>query len=107
MELLKPLRQEKGSSGTKREQWSIKVGNQIAEKAARGYLKTADRKTDLSNYISFDWDKMDAIFEEGEEVYVHAHDPYHRIDTLCGSSHIEIVVAGEKVADSRNPVVLF
>lgn len=50
---------------------------------------------------------MDAWFEEAEEVFVHAHDPHHRIDVLQSSRHIEIVLGGEVVADSRSPVLLF
>ena len=37
---------------------------------------------DLRGYVAFKWDAMDGWYEEGEEVFVHPHDPYHRIDVL-------------------------
>ena len=49
---------------------------------------------------------MDAWFEEDEEVFVHARDPYTRIDILPSSRHIEVVVNGVKVADSHQPRLL-
>jgi uncharacterized protein (DUF427 family) len=87
--------------------WSVQVGDKVAENAAWNYPVAASEGPDLSGYICFDWDKMDAWFEEAEEVYVHPHDPHHRIDTLNGCSHIEVLVEGQRVADSRAPVVLF
>jgi uncharacterized protein (DUF427 family) len=50
---------------------------------------------------------MDAWFEEDDEVYVHARDPYKRVDVLHSSRHVKVVVAGEVVADSRRPALLF
>jgi uncharacterized protein (DUF427 family) len=50
---------------------------------------------------------MDAWFEEAEPVYVHPHDPYKRIDILQSTRHVVVVVGGETVAESRNPVLLF
>ncbi len=50
---------------------------------------------------------MDAWYEEDEEIYVHPHDPYKRIDILESSRHVEVVVLGEKVADTRRPILLF
>jgi uncharacterized protein (DUF427 family) len=50
---------------------------------------------------------VDAWFEEDEEVFVHPRDPYHRVDVLHSSRHIQIVVGGEVVADSSRPRLLF
>ena len=41
---------------------------------------------DIRGYVRFAWDQMEAWFEEEEEVFVHARDPYKRID-LLHSSH--------------------
>ncbi len=62
---------------------------------------------EIGGYVSFDWGAMDRWFEEEEEVYVHARDPYTRIDVLQSSRHIEVVVNGVKVADSHQPRLLF
>ena len=50
---------------------------------------------------------MDGWFEEDEEVFVHPHDPYKRIDILHSSRHVEVEVNGVKVADTHRPTLLF
>lgn len=50
---------------------------------------------------------MDAWFEEEEEVFVHAHDPYKRIDILHSSRHIEVSLDGVKLADTRRPTIVY
>ncbi len=50
---------------------------------------------------------MDAWFEEDEEVFVHARDPYTRVDALPSSRHIEVKIDGVTVADSTKPTLLF
>jgi hypothetical protein len=40
-------------------------------------------------------------------VFVHPHDPYHRTDVLRSSRHVQVVVDGQAVAESRRPVPLF
>jgi len=85
--------------------FDVKGGDRVAENAAYQYL--VDCKIDeLQGWIAFVWDKMDAWFEEDEEVFVHARDPYTRIDILPSSRHMEVVVNGVKVADSHQPRVL-
>ena len=62
---------------------------------------------ELRDHIAFTWDAMGSWFEEDEEVYVHARDPYTRVDILQSSRHIEVVIDGVKVADSSAPRLLF
>jgi uncharacterized protein (DUF427 family) len=50
---------------------------------------------------------MDHWFEEDEEVYVHARDPYTRIDILPSSRRVRVEVDGVTVADSTNASFLF
>jgi len=54
----------------------------------------------LRDLIRFDWNAMDGWFEEDEEVFVHPHDPYTRIDILHSSRPVE--VNGAKVADRHH-----
>jgi uncharacterized protein (DUF427 family) len=61
----------------------------------------------IEGHVSFHWAAMDHWFEEQEEVYVHARDPYSRIDILQSTRHIEVVVNGVKVADTTQPRLLF
>lgn len=87
--------------------WTVKVNQKIAEIAAWSYPNPVSDTLDLSGYISFVWDKMDAWFEEAEPVYIHAHDPHKRIDILSSTRHVVVVAGGEKVAESHNPILLF
>lgn len=85
--------------------FTVKGGSKLAERAA--YTHPDSPVAELRDRIAFDWDSMDSWFEEDEEVYVHARDPYTRVDTLRSSRHVEVVVNGVKVADSHQPTLLF
>ncbi len=50
---------------------------------------------------------MDAWFEEAEPIYVHPHDPHKRIDILQSTRQVVVIIGGETVAESHNPVLLF
>ncbi len=85
--------------------YSVKVGEKVAEKAAWRYL--SPERSELKDHVAFYWDKMDAWFEEDDEVFVHPRDPYHRVDVLNSSRHVKIVVGGEVVAETHRPRLLF
>ena len=51
--------------------------------------------------------KMDAWYEEDEQVFVHPKDPYHRVDVLESSRNVKVTVDGEVVAVTDRPKVLF
>ncbi len=61
----------------------------------------------LAGHVHLEWSALDAWFEEDEEVYVHPRDPYTRVDVLASSRHVVVGVAGEVVAESRKPTLLF
>ena len=56
--------------------------------------------------MAFYWDKVDAWYEEDEQVFIGPKDPYTRVDTRSTSRRIEVVLNGEKIADSTNAVML-
>ncbi len=87
--------------------WNIKVGETTSENAAWGYLSPPDEWEVIKDYIALEWGKMDSWYEEEEEVFVHLRDPYHRVDVLTSSRHVRVIVAGETVAETRNPKLLF
>ena len=62
---------------------------------------------EISEHVSFDWGSMDAWFEEDDEVFVHARDPYTRVDILQSSRNIRIEVDGVTVAESDRARILF
>ena len=85
--------------------WSVRVGDRLAENAARQYPDSPIEA--LRDLIRFDWDSMDAWFEEDEEVFTHPRDPHHRVDILRSSRHVEVSLNGVTLADSHRPTLLF
>ena len=61
----------------------------------------------LAGMVAFYWKKMDRWYEEDDEVYVHPRDPYHRVDVLNSSRHVQVIVQGQLIAESRRPRLLF
>ncbi len=87
--------------------WSVKVGTKIATDAAWSYAEPAPECAEIQGYFAFQWPQMSAWYEEDEEVFVHARDPYKRIDVLQSSRHVQVFAAGEKVAATQRPSLLF
>jgi len=85
--------------------FTVKGGDREVEDAAWHYPESPVEE--LRDLIRFDWDAMDRWFEEDEEVYVHPHDPYKRIDILHSSRHVEVELNGVKIADTHRPTLLF
>jgi uncharacterized protein (DUF427 family) len=61
---------------------------------------------DLRGRVRFDFDAMDAWFEEDEEIFVHPRSPHARIQILPSSRHVTVSVDGVVVADTHRPVFL-
>ncbi len=61
----------------------------------------------LAGHITFDWDQMDAWYEEAEEVYEHARDPQHRVDLLESTRKVEVRFDGRLLGSSDQPRLLF
>ena len=87
--------------------WHITVAGNVAENAAFAFSNPPVGGPNLEGYIAFDWNKMEAWYEEEEEIFRHARDPYKRVDTLRGSRHIKVVIDGITIAETRQPRLLF
>jgi uncharacterized protein (DUF427 family) len=87
--------------------WHLAVGARKAENAAWSYAEPFDEVAGIKDYLAFYWDRMDAWYEEDEEVLVHARDPHVRIDLLESHRPLEVVVGGEVVAATRRALFLF
>jgi uncharacterized protein (DUF427 family) len=106
MELLAPNGHTRRSpSRGEAQNFTVKGGDREVEDAAWHYPESPIEE--LRGLIRFDWEAMDAWFEEDEEVFVHPHDPYKRIDILRSSRHVEVEVNGVKIAETRSPTLLF
>jgi len=87
--------------------YTVRVGGRSAEEAAWIHAEPAAGAEALADLVAFRWDRMDAWFEEDDEVFVHPRDPYHRVDVMNSSRHIKVVAGGEVVAETRRPRLLF
>lgn len=84
--------------------FTVKVGDDERADAAWRYT---DSPIDvLRDHVRFDWDAMDAWFEEDEEVFTHARSPYTRVDILASSRHVRVTLDGVVLADTTNARVL-
>ena len=50
---------------------------------------------------------MDSWYEEDDEIFVHARDPYTRVDVLNSSRAVRVEVDGKVVAETKRPRLLF
>jgi uncharacterized protein (DUF427 family) len=89
------------------EYWSIVVGDRRIDDAVWSYPSPLPGAPDLSAYAAFYWNKVDNWFEEDEEVFVHARDPYKGVDSVRSSRHVEVRINGETLADTTRPTLLF
>jgi uncharacterized protein (DUF427 family) len=61
----------------------------------------------LAATVRFNWDALDAWFEEDEEVFVHPRSPYVRVDALRSTRAVRIELDGAVLAESASPVMVF
>jgi len=83
--------------------WNLTVNGQTVERAAYHY----PGQPALKGHITLQWNKMDHWFEEEEEVFVHARDPYKRVDVMPSSRHVRVELDGVTVAETKRPFLLF
>ena len=83
--------------------WTIRVGDRVMPDAVWGYLSPLPSGPHVKGYVAFYWNMMDAWYEEEEQVYAHARDPYKRVDILPSSRHVRVVLGGETIADTHSP----
>jgi uncharacterized protein (DUF427 family) len=87
--------------------FNVAAGGRVAPRAAYAYFEPHIQWIERPDYVAFVWDQMDHWYEENTEVYKHARDPYHRVDAMSGTRHVRITVAGETIAETHRPHVLF
>ncbi len=89
-----------------RRTWAVRAGDEHADAGAWAHEDPTGPLAALADHVTFSWRLLD-WFEEDERVVVHARDPHSRVDTLRSSRRVQLVVAGETVADSVRPLLLF
>lgn len=87
--------------------WTVDVRGERAENGAWMYRSPLPDAAAIANHFAFEWNKMEKWMEEDEEIFVHARDPYKRVDVLSSKRHVRVVIDGQTVADTRRPRLLF
>jgi uncharacterized protein (DUF427 family) len=72
--------------------------------SARVY--TDDATDGLAGTVRFEWDALDAWYEEDEEVFVHPRNPYARVDALRSTRTVRVELDGVLLAESSSPVMV-
>jgi uncharacterized protein (DUF427 family) len=83
----------------------LQVGEVSRPHAARLYGD--DALAGLADTVRFEWNALDAWFEEDEEVFVHPRNPYTRVDALRSTRPVRIKLDGVVLAESASPVMVF
>lgn len=96
--------ESRGADG--RRAWAVTGGRSRIEAAAWEHPDPTGELAALADHVTFSWQRLE-WFEEDERVVVHARDPHHRVDELRSSRRVEVFVAGERVASTIRPVLVF
>lgn len=87
--------------------WTVRVGERSAENAAWSYESPLDDVAEITDTIAFYFGKMDHWYEEDDEIFVHARDPYSRVDVVNSSRPVRVVLGGEMIAETSAARFLF
>jgi uncharacterized protein (DUF427 family) len=60
---------------------------------------------EVAEQVAFYWAKVEAWFEEAEEVFIGPKDPYTRVDMRDSSREVKVVINGETVAETTQAVM--
>jgi uncharacterized protein (DUF427 family) len=61
----------------------------------------------VAGTIRFDWEALDAWYEEDEQVFVHPRNPYVRVDALRSTRVVRVELDGVVLGESSSPVMVF
>ncbi len=87
--------------------YGIRAGGKVSEDAIWSYEDPFDEMAEIKDYVAFYWGRVDHWYEEDDEIFVHARDPYKRIDVVNSSRVVKVVLGGETVAETTRAQFLF
>jgi uncharacterized protein (DUF427 family) len=87
--------------------YSITTGGKTSENAMWSYEDPYPEIGVIKDYVAFYWDRVDHWLEEDEEIFVHARDPFKRVDVCQSHREVRVMLAGEEVARSTDARFLF
>jgi uncharacterized protein (DUF427 family) len=102
--LLDEGREQHSKRGTAR-RYGIRAGDQVRPGSVR--IFGPDPVGGIAGTARFDWEALDAWYEEDEQVFVHPRYPYVRVDALRSHRHVRVELDGRLLADSRSVVLVF
>jgi uncharacterized protein (DUF427 family) len=105
LELLVPEGLRQHSPRGEVELHTLQLGDTIRPHAAR--ILQASEVDGLSQTARFEWDSVDAWYEEDDRVFVHPRSPYVRVDALRSTRRVRIELDGLTLAESSSPVMVF
>ncbi|GAC1320316.1 MAG: DUF427 domain-containing protein [Thermoleophilaceae bacterium] len=83
----------------------LRAGGLERKGAGRRYVES--EIDGLVGKIRFEWDALDAWYEEDEQVFVHPRSPYVRVDALRSTRTVRVERDGVMLAESGSPVMVF
>jgi uncharacterized protein (DUF427 family) len=104
-DLLVPEGQTRQSRRGLEELHALKAGDAERPHAAR--VLGESPVDGLAGTVRFDWDALDAWYEEDEQVFVHPRNPYVRVDALRSTRTVRVELDGTVLAESSAPVMVF
>jgi uncharacterized protein (DUF427 family) len=83
---------------------AVEVRSSLSDRTVAGFRPS---DPDLAGYVILDFDGFDTWREEEDEIVGHPRDPFHRIDVLNSSRHIQLALGGRILADTTRARLLF
>ncbi|MGB9183178.1 MAG: DUF427 domain-containing protein [Solirubrobacteraceae bacterium] len=87
--------------------YTITTGGETVEAGAWYYPHPLPGAPPIKDLIAFYFNRMGRWLEEGEEIFGHPRDPYHRIDVRASDRHVRISLDGELLAETTRAMGLF
>lgn len=87
--------------------WTMRVGDRVAENAVWSYVDPLPLGEPVRGHLAFYWNRVDAWYEEAEQIFGHPRDPHHRVDVLESTRHVQVVIDSRTVAETKRPRLLF
>jgi uncharacterized protein (DUF427 family) len=87
--------------------WSLRVGDEVAENAVWGYEQPNEELPVLDGLVALYLDRMDAVYEEDEEIIGHPRDPFHRVDVRRSGRRVRVLAGAEVLADTTRAAGVF
>ena len=87
--------------------FSLTAGDRTIEDAVWTYEAPIEAAAWLEGFACLYWETADAWFVEGERLFGHLRDPYHRVDVFEASRPVRVTAGGEVIAESERAKLLY